>query len=91
MGVAELCLVPEVAATRDLLRTSVLGGHSLLKRLRVTEKAVAMRPEFAVVAKGSEGGAAALNQVIGLTAAAVLIAAGLSGWPFYIAPAGSPG
>ncbi|WP_433657604.1 hypothetical protein ACQPW1_38500 [Nocardia sp. CA-128927] len=42
-----------------------------------------MRPEFAVVAKGSEGGGAALNQVIGLTAAAVLIAAGLF-WLAYL-------
>ncbi|MEV6554395.1 hypothetical protein AB0M22_01650 [Nocardia sp. NPDC051756] len=42
-----------------------------------------MRAEFAVLAKGSEGGGAALNQVIGLTAAAIVIAAVLF-WLAYL-------
>ncbi|MFI6041170.1 hypothetical protein ACIA8C_06020 [Nocardia sp. NPDC051321] len=42
-----------------------------------------MTPEFAVVAKGSQGGGAALDQVIGLTVAAMVIAAGLF-WLAYL-------
>lgn len=43
----------------------------------------AMRAEFSVVAKGSQGGGAALDQVIGLTVAAMVIAAGLF-WLAYL-------
>ncbi|WP_194834484.1 hypothetical protein [Nocardia sp. XZ_19_369] len=42
-----------------------------------------MRPEFAVLAKGSEGGGAALDQVIVLTGSAMLVAAGLF-WVAYL-------
>ncbi|MFE9575546.1 hypothetical protein ACFYO1_04110 [Nocardia sp. NPDC006044] len=42
-----------------------------------------MRAEFPVLAKGSEGGGAALTQVIGLTAAAIVIAAFLF-WLAYL-------
>ncbi|QBS40693.1 hypothetical protein [Nocardia sp. CS682] len=42
-----------------------------------------MRPEFVVLAKGSEGGGAALDQVIVLTGSAMLVAAGLF-WVAYL-------